>query len=632
MIGPADPLLPVPPTEFGSSLGTNRRVVIVWADLRFRGAFLTDERVERRLAAVLAADVAGYSRLMGLDEVGTLQELTLRRKILDGLIASHRGRIANTAGDSVLAEFGSAVDAVQCAVQAQAALAEANASTTPDRQISFRIGIHVGDVMVKGGDLFGDGVNIAARLQGIAEPGGICMSDDAYRQIRGKVDTDFDDMGAQTLKNITEPMRSWRLRLSSAVPPISQTDATEIKPALALPDKPSIAVLPFQNMSGDPEQEYFADGMVEDIITALSRFKSLFVIARNSSFTYKGKVVDIKRVGRELGVRYVLEGSVRKAGNRVRITGQLIAAATGAHLWADRFDGPLEDIFDLQDKVTTSVVAAIAPSLELAEIDRSERKPTESLDATDCYYRGIHHYRLANREGNAEALRLARQAIALDPNFATAHGLAAACYSQQKMEGWLNDDVQQIAEGKQYALRALELGADDAYALCRAAHFFGFILLDSETADAIVDRALAVNPNYFGAWQMRGFISAYLGKHEDAVKQFLYAMRLNPLDPLIHTVEGGLAIACFFLRRFDDALSWVTKSLARQKNYAAALRFATVIYAVQGRIADAQSMQACLRQNGAAYSIAELRAWLPFQHPEDLAFIIEAYRLAGVPE
>jgi class 3 adenylate cyclase len=273
---------------------------------------LTGERVQRRLAAILAADVAGYSRLMGADEVWTLRELTQRRATLDGRIAFHRGRIANTAGDSVLAEFGSAVDAVQCAVEAQAALAGANAGVSLDRHISFRIGVHVGDVMVKGGDLFGDGVNIAARLEGIAEPGGICMSDDAYRQVRGKVETGFDDMGIQTLKNIAEPMRTWRMRLSSTVPHTLQTGATETKPALTLPDKPSIAVLPFQNMSGDPEQEYFADGMVEDIITALSRFKSLFVIARNSSFTYKGKAVDIKQVGRELGVRYVLEGSVRK--------------------------------------------------------------------------------------------------------------------------------------------------------------------------------------------------------------------------------------------------------------------------------------------------------------------------------
>ena len=325
---------------------------------------------ERRLVAIFAADVEGYSRLMGADEVGTLRDLTQRRTILDGLIAAHRGRIANTAGDSVLAEFGSAVDAVQCAVEAQAALAEANAALSPDHHINFRIGIHVGDVMVKGGDLFGDGVNIAARLQTLASAGGTCISGVAHDQVRKILPFAFTDLGAQQVKNIEEPVRAFAVSTKGASPVLASSNASV---PLALPDKPSIAVLPFQNMSGDPEQEYFADGMVEDIITALSRFKSLFVIARNSSFTYKGKAVDIKQVGRELGVRYVLEGSVRKAGNRVRITGQLIEATTGAHLWADKFDGGLDDIFDLQDNITSSVVGAIAPKLQQSEFERAKR-------------------------------------------------------------------------------------------------------------------------------------------------------------------------------------------------------------------------------------------------------------------
>jgi TolB-like protein len=326
------------------------------------------------------------------------------------------------------------------------------------------------------------------------------------------------------------------------------------KSRLPLPDKPSIAVLPFQNMSGDPEQEYFTDGMVEDIITALSRFKALFVIARNSSFTYKGKAVEIKQVGRELGVRYVLEGSVRKAGGKVRITGQLIDAITGAHLWADRFDGPLDDIFELQDKVTSSVVAAIAPRLELAEIERSERKPTESLDAVDLYYRAIQSFRRWTRQGNEDALRLARQAISLDPNFAAAYGLILDCYGKQIDQAWITvDDA--AAEAKQYALRAVEVGADDAYALARAAHFFSRVLWDNGTGDVIADQALAVNPNLSEAWRMRGWISVYLGRHEPALEQFHYAMRLNPLDPQIYLVEAGLASANFFLRRFEIALS-----------------------------------------------------------------------------
>src|ERR1700738_752917 len=370
--------------------------------------------VSRRLVAIFAADVEGYSRLMGADEVGTLWDLTERRAILDKFISDHRGRIANTAGDSVLAEFASAVDARQCAVEAQAALAGANATLSPERHINFRIGIHVGDVMVKGGDLFGDGVNIAARLQAIASAGGTCISSVAYDQVRKILPLAFTDLGAQQVKNIEESVRAYVVTSKGAA--TAHTASFAAAPGsnspLPLPDRPSIAVLPFQNMSGDPEQDYFADGIVEDIITALSRFKSLFVIARNSSFTFKGKAVDIKKVGQELGVRYVLEGSIRKAGGRVRITGQLIDAASGAHLWADKFDGSLEDVFDLQDRITMSVVAAIAPKLDQAEIERSRRKPTEKLDAYDYYLRGLAVVEGATKDENEGALRLFYKAIA----------------------------------------------------------------------------------------------------------------------------------------------------------------------------------------------------------------------------
>src|SRR5476651_872226 len=337
---------------------------------------------------------------MGTDEVSTLRNLTQRRAILDGLISAHRGRIANTAGDSVLAEFGSAVDAVQCAVEAQAALAEANVDLSPDRHINFRIGVHVGDVMIKGGDLFGDGVNIAARLQTLASAGGVCLSGVAHDQVRKILPFAFTDLGAQVVKNIEEPVRAFSVSVKGASAVAGASNTTM---PLALPDKPSIAVLPFQNMSGDPEQEYFADGMVEDIITGLSRFKSLFVIARNSSFAYKGKAVDIRQVGRELGVRYVLEGSVRKAGGKVRIGGQLIDSETGAHLWADRFESSLEDIFELQDQMTTSVVGAIAPKLDQAEMERAKRKPVENLDAYDCHLRGRAKLQEDTREALEEA-------------------------------------------------------------------------------------------------------------------------------------------------------------------------------------------------------------------------------------
>ena len=345
------------------------------------GSPLTGERLERQLRAVLAVDVAGYSRLMGSDEEGTLARLkAIRKSLVDPAIASHRGRIVKTTGDGMLVDFGSAVDAVRCAVEVQRGVAGQNEDVAQDARIEFRIGIHVGDIIIDDNDIFGDGVNIAARLEGIAEPGGVCISDDAYRHIRGKVEIGWDDLGAQSLKNIAEPMRAWRMQIAPASAAPGMISPASRQP-LALPDKPSIAVLPFQNMSGDPEQQYFADGMVEEIITALSRNKQLFVIARNSSFTFKGKAVDIKQAARELGVRYILEGSVRKSGNRIRITGQLIDAASGAHLWADRYDGALEDVFELQDQVAASVVGAIDPSVTHAEMERASLKPPNSLDA-----------------------------------------------------------------------------------------------------------------------------------------------------------------------------------------------------------------------------------------------------------
>jgi len=342
--------------------------------------------VERKLAAIFAADVAGYSALMGRDEVGTLRTLTAYRVIIDRLIASHRGRIFNTAGDSLVADFAGAVDAVQCAVEVQDAITQENADRPAGEQMRFRIGIHVGDIIVQGENLFGDAVNIAARLEALAEPGGICVSSTVRDHVGTKLPVGFIDLGPQQVKNIAKAIRAYQVGNET-----SPNDTPVGDASLPLPDKPSIAVLPFQNMSGDPEQEYFADGMVEEIITALSRIKWLFVIARNSSFMYKGEAVDVKQVGRELGVRYVLEGSVRKAGQMVRITGQLIDAVTGAHIWADRFDGSLEDIFKLQDDVASSVAGVIEPALQAAEIRRSADRPTGDLTAYDLYLRALAH-------------------------------------------------------------------------------------------------------------------------------------------------------------------------------------------------------------------------------------------------
>ena len=431
---------------------------------------MVGERVERRLAAVLAADIAGYSRLMGADEVGTARTLREHRAVTDALVAKHGGRLVKTTGDGVLLEFPSVVDAVECAVAVQAVMDQRNEGVPADRRMLFRVGINLGDILIEGDDILGDGVNIAARLEGMAEPGGICISSSAYDQVRGKVEVDFADLGQHRLKNIDRPVRVYAAKKSGHLwmtAPDALLSHPETQKPLLLPDKPSIAVLPFQNMSGDPEQDYFADGMVEEIITALSRFKSLFVIARNSSFTYKGKAVDIKQVGRELGVRYVLEGSVRKAGNRVRITGQLIEAATNRHLWADKFDGLFEDIFGLQDQVASSVVGLIAPQLEQAEIERSREKPTGRLDSYDLYLRGMEMLRSNSFH---EARELFGEAFRQDPKYGNAYAMAAWTLAAQQAVGGVLLSAEMRADALQLADVGSRLANDDALAQARCGH------------------------------------------------------------------------------------------------------------------------------------------------------------------
>ena len=527
--------------------------------------------VTRKLVAVFAADVEGYSRLMGADEVGTLKGLTERRAILDRLIGEHRGRIANTAGDGVLAEFGSAVDAVRCAVDAQAALAEANSILPPDRRISFRMGVHIGDVMIRAGDLFGEGVNIAARLQALAQPGGVCISGATHDQIRKLLPVTFADLGAQNVKNIEEPVRVFTvgaLKPSSQpleVPRTVLLDPT--KPPLP-PNRPSIAVLPFHNMSGDPDQEYFADGMVEDIITALSRFKALFVIARNSSFAYRGKVVDSKQIGRELGVRHVLEGSVRKGGGRVRITGQLIEAETGSHLWADRFEGSLENIFELQDRVATSVVGAIVPQLMLASAEQVARKPADNLDSYDRYLRGLAFGNKRTLEGNREAQAEFETAISLDPSFAPAYAHAAFCVHNRYYNFLhaISDDERQAAV--RFASRAVELApSDDAVSSGLAAFVIGNLDNDLEGGLALADRAIAINPNYANAYTIKAYLSALLGNTADVGPAADHAVRLNPLDVgvVIAAIRTHIA-SCAALRQYKESADWAHKLLSLNPN------------------------------------------------------------------
>jgi TolB-like protein len=570
---------------------------------------------------------------MGLDEVGTARTLREHRAASDALVTKHGGRIVKTTGDGVLLEFPSVVDAVECAVAVQALMAERNDAVPQDRRMLYRIGINLGDILIEGNDILGDGVNVAARLEAIAEPGNICLSSSAYEQVRGKVAVEFADLGEQSLKNINRPVRVYAIRSSDRVgtgSPVASTSIPESNKPLPLPDKPSIAVLPFQNMSGDPEQEYFADGMVEDIITALSRFRSLFVIARNSSFTYKNKTVDIKQVGRELGVRYVLEGSVRKAGGKVRITGQLIDAATGAHLWADRFDGALDDVFGLQDRITMSVVGAIEPRVQHAELARSRLKPTEKLDAYDYYLRALAHIHRQTGADNLEALRLLASASALDPHFALADALAAYCHAQRLYQGWRDPEGDRVV-GMRLALSALERAGDEGDVLWRAgfciSHFGG----DVEQSRLIVERALRLNGNSAHGVGHSGWIQTYVGAHRTGIERFERAMRLSPVDPILHIFTCGLCASNFFLDELESAVRWGREALPHNPNFVTTHRFLAATYVRLGRMADARELvRQALAVNPTLRILHTTEG--PFRHTPKLALYTDALRAAGLPE
>ena len=594
---------------------------------------MTDENLQRRLTAILVLDVAGYSRLMGADEEGTLAQLkTLRKTLVDPTIGAHRGRIVKTTGDGMLVEFASAVDAARGAAEVQRAMATQNINVPQDKRIEFRIGIHVGDIIIDDNDIFGDGVNIAARLEGIAEPGGICVSDDAQRQIRGKTELAFDDMGPQSLKNIAEPMRAWRLQIDKNSPStLPKRAAAETAQPPALPDKPSIAVLPFQNMSGDPEQEYFADGMVEEIITALSRFKSLFVIARNSSFTYKGKAVDIKQVGRELGVRYVVEGSVRKAAETVRIAGQLIDATTGAHLWADRFEGKLDDVFALQDKITEGVVSAIAPTVYKAEIDLAARRRPTNLSAYDLCLRAQPHFYSMTREGLAEALQLAHRALELDPRYGFAAFLAGSCHIFNITQGWAHDLNREIGEVTRLLSLALSIDENDPDVLAAVGCAMSFLTEDFATAAEMVDRAVALNPNSAFAWNQRGHAYLFGGQAAEALRSFERSIRLNPLDPMLYTTLAGMGIAYIELRRFDEAVAVARKAARQNQDYAATYRCLASALAHLGREAEVRKAVSRLLELEPDFRISE---WVKrgAQWHKHNKLMIEGIRKAGLPE
>ncbi len=576
-------------------------------------------RVERRLAAILAADVVSYSRLIEADEEGTLHRLrTLRAEVINPEIAGHRGRIVKTTGDGLLAEFASVVDALRCAAKLQAALAKGNATLPPDCRIEFRIGINMGDIVVEDGDIFGDGVNVAARLEGLAEPGGICVSARVQEDAAGRLDLGFEDMGEQALKNIARPVRAYRVVTSGG------SASTRPSSGPPLPDKPSIAVLPFANMSGDPEQEYFADGMVEEIITALSRIRWLFVIARNSSFTYKGQAVDLKQVGRELGVRYVLEGSVRKADGRVRITAQLLDAVSGAHLWADRFDGSMENVFDLQDKVAWSVAGVIEPSLEAAEIFRSASRATNSLGAQDFYLRALPHAFSWERERIIVALDLLEQAIKLDPHYGSAVGLAAFCHNQLDILGLVTDREANRQKGVALARRALQTANDDPAVIGAGAFVLAYFGGDINTTCSLMDRALVLNPSFARGWAMSGWMRLYAGQPILAIEHFERSLRLNPRDRRPYPVIG-IGFAHFFNRRFEDAAAALQTLVEELPSFPTPYRFLASCYAHMGRLEDARDIIERLR----IITSVVMLDFLNFRDPKQRELLLSGLRLAA---
>ena len=595
---------------------------------------MTGERMTRRLAAILAADVVGYSRLMGRDENGTLARF--KSHVTDRLeptLARHGGRLVKLTGDGALVEFVSAVGALGAAIEFQQAMADINRDQPTDVAMVFRIGVHLGDLIDEDNDVYGDAVNIAVRLESQAPPGGIVVSRTVHEAVTGRVKAAFEDLGNLELKNIERPIQAFRVTWQAVDWPVSEAapTTTPIAGPPPLPDKPSIAVLPFQNMSGDPEQEYFVDGLVEEIITGLSRSKAIFVIARNSSFTYKGRAVDVRQIGRELGVRYVLEGSVRKAGDRLRITGQLIEAENGVHLWADRFDGGLADIFDLQDQITAQVIGAIAPRVEQAEIERARRK-TANLDAYDYYLRAWAAIYRFSSEGSQEALVLLEKAIALDPDFAIAYATAAVCYFIRRAFSWSTDPAHEAAEAERMARRAMELDSSDARVLTFYAQTLIYNVGRLDEAVACLDQAIRADPNYANAWMWRGNTRSYLGDAERAIEDLQQALRLSPLDSTLWIAQTGMANAHFLRGRYEEALSWVSAALRQHPHSLSGLRVAIAANALAGHLDAARQLVDRYRELDPTARLAKMREWWWFRGGEDVEKYLRGFRLAGMPE
>jgi adenylate cyclase len=575
------------------------------------------ESQPRRLAAILAADIAGYSALMGADETRTVRDLKSHQAVVLPLVGEFGGRIIDTAGDGILAEFPSVVNAAKCAVAIQSKMAERNAEIEPEHRMQFRIGINIGDVVYDEARIYGDGINVAARLEALAKPGGICISDNAYRQIEGKITLNVKDTGEQQLKNIVRPVRVYEVQL----------EAIAARPTLALPDKPSIAVLPFTNMSGDPEQEYFGDGISEDIITGLSKLRWFFVIARNSSFSYKGRAIDVKHVSRELGVRYVLEGSVRKGGNHVRITAQLIDASTGNHIWADRYDGDLSDIFALQDAITKKVVAAIEPKLLEAEGIRAQNRSPDDLGAWDRVIKANSLFWRLTKAESQVAIDILQQVVDQHPEYAPAHSMLAFALLFSRHVGWLAMEPQ-VKQAAIHAIRAAELDDSDPWAYV-ALGYVAFTRRHTDEAVEEFERALDLNPNSAAAHGYLGIALMLDGRSDPAIDHIEQAIRMSPHDPQNVLFNVGLAAAHYQAGRYTEAVGVARKAMQQRFGLANGHRVYVASLAQAGKIDEARAALARLQELHSENSIAWIERNIPYT-PGPMAKFLDGMRKAGL--
>ena len=590
---------------------------------------MAEERVQRRLAAIMAADVVGYSRMMGLDETATLSRLkALRRDLFEPKTRQYGGRTFKTTGDGAFVEFNSAVEAVKSAADIQNALAARNAEVSEDQKILLRIGISLGDVIVEGSDLYGNGVNVASRMEGLAEPGGICVSGNVHEHIGTSLDLTFEDLGEQSVKNIDRPVRCYLVQLT----PNRSTEATSSNPSnnAFSSSRPAIAVLPFDNLSGDPEQEYFSDGITEDIITTLSRIRQFFVIARNTTFTYKGRAVDVQAVAGELGVRYVLEGSVRKAANRVRITAQLIDGETGNHIWADRYDRELADIFAVQDEITDTVVTAIEPELSRAEQDRARRKRPDDLDAWDCYQRGLWHVWRPGRSHNKEAQKFFVKATELDPQFSAAHAGLSIAYLRTVTLGLARDQGVAIQESVNAAHKALAIDDQEAVAYA-ALSYAGCARGDFQAGIEAAERAIDINPSYAFARLSRGSNLVRVGRAEDAIAELDEFDRLSPRDPAKWIIYDCRAIAEMEIGDFDTALSWTRKAVQHPNAHAVPYIHHVVVLNKLGQTEETRMAGVELMRLMPGFSLKKAPNHMGVVN-RHLDLYLDGLRAAGIPE